>query len=765
MPNIRPQFSFLKIALYTMVVALFTPLISASAAGAISGNDFKPGNIIQDQTFYNNGSMNAAEIQAFLNSKVPNCTSGYTCLKSYTEDAPTKTDALGLCGTHAGGRKVAAQIIYDVSLVCGVNPQVLITLLQKEQALVTSTQPSAIQYRSATGYACPDTAACSSEYYGFFNQVYKAAWQYKYYAKYSNTYSYRPYRTNSILWNPQASCGRSDVYIENQSTASLYIYTPYRPNQAALNNLYGTGDSCSSYGNRNFWRIFSDWFGIDNKPLMRTVSSGDLYYVAGQYKYKISSMDVAAEYGFSTSDVAFVSQSTIDTTPTSPRSNTLSYIAKSDSDADEDGGNIYLISGKKRYLITSMEQFAMFGLSTNNLTYLPYFSLVRMPLAGNMSQFVTNPAGFVYKVTNGVKQGIFQGDYYNKLNPGGNVASLSNHILSTLQTGPALIDGVITLQSGDGRLWLASEAGWNYIASMSIARCLGVQSSIISFTPDQSIQSARGPDASCIVKSPNESAAYILDGAKKYLAHPEWDMPSPTQLDASLLNTKQTIQLPYNSPFQDKNGAIYTLKGGAKRYFPDMVAVDEYRQKQAITSVNSDFLATIGRGPDWLSSGTILGERSSGKLFVINNDSRLYIPSMELYTSFGFDKTNIQYLESSSLERYPVSGTLESTVRLGAQPFILDRAIGWLIPEPIQEAYGVNSQSPSYSVGLGRYAMPKTATRYIKADNSAQLYYLDNGRKHPVYSWQAFTSLGGSNETISVLSAAAVDKFTNGAPY
>src|SRR5690606_3156716 len=23
----------------------------------------------------------------------------------------------------------------------------------------------------------------------------------------------------------------------------------------------GTGNSCSSYGNRNFWRIFTDWFG------------------------------------------------------------------------------------------------------------------------------------------------------------------------------------------------------------------------------------------------------------------------------------------------------------------------------------------------------------------------------------------------------------------------------------------------------------------------------------------------------------------------
>ena len=76
-----------------------------------------------------------------------------------------------------------------------------------------------------------------------------------------NSYNYVAKRNNYIYWNPNYSCGNSSVYIENQATAALYIYTTYRPNQAALNNLYGSGDGCSSYGNRNFWRIFTDWFG------------------------------------------------------------------------------------------------------------------------------------------------------------------------------------------------------------------------------------------------------------------------------------------------------------------------------------------------------------------------------------------------------------------------------------------------------------------------------------------------------------------------
>jgi hypothetical protein len=51
------------------------------------------------------------------------------------------------------------------------------------------------------------------------------------------------------------------VLIQNQATAGLYNYTPYQPNAAALAAGYGTGDSCSAYGNRNFWLYFRDWFG------------------------------------------------------------------------------------------------------------------------------------------------------------------------------------------------------------------------------------------------------------------------------------------------------------------------------------------------------------------------------------------------------------------------------------------------------------------------------------------------------------------------
>ena len=45
------------------------------------------------------------------------------------------------------------------------------------------------------------------------------------------------------------------------TTALLYIYTPYQPNEAALKAGAGEGDACSTYGNRNFAIIYNSMFG------------------------------------------------------------------------------------------------------------------------------------------------------------------------------------------------------------------------------------------------------------------------------------------------------------------------------------------------------------------------------------------------------------------------------------------------------------------------------------------------------------------------
>lgn len=257
-------------------------ILQSYNVSALSGSNFRAGRIIDDSIFYNGNTMSTQEIQGFLNAKVPVCdTSGslmrgsvtraahgtangypppYICLKDYTQNTPSKA-ADNYCSAYGGGTKSAAQIIRDVGVACNISQKSMIVLLQKEQSLITDDWPWSIQYRSATGYGCPDTAPCDAEYYGFFNQVYNAARQFQRYRIQSNLFNYQAGQTSYVQYNPNAGCGGTNVFIENAATAGLYNYTPYQPNASALANLYGSGDSCGAYGNRNFWRIHNDWFG------------------------------------------------------------------------------------------------------------------------------------------------------------------------------------------------------------------------------------------------------------------------------------------------------------------------------------------------------------------------------------------------------------------------------------------------------------------------------------------------------------------------
>jgi hypothetical protein len=249
---------------------------SAEAASTADARNFNAGNIISDGTFYNAAAMTPDSIQSFLNSRVVTCkgNNGQSCLKDY-RSATAARAATPYCAALGGSsNETAASVIYRVSQACGINPQVLLVMLQKEQGLVTSTGPTATAYKIAMGYGCPDTAACDSQYYGFANQVYNAAHQFQRYTKTSSSWSYQPGRTSNILYNPNAACGSKSVTIANQATANLYIYTPYTPNQSALNAGYGTGDACGAYGNRNFYLYFTDWFGSPSNYLQSSSFEG-----------------------------------------------------------------------------------------------------------------------------------------------------------------------------------------------------------------------------------------------------------------------------------------------------------------------------------------------------------------------------------------------------------------------------------------------------------------------------------------------------------
>lgn len=258
------------------------PVSSTSVKSTLVG--FNAGNIISDAVFTNSGTMTEAEIQTFFNSKVSRCLGGrdeagepIVCLKDFRATSVDMKADRFCQGYKGAANESAARIIHRVAQACGINPQVLIVMLQKEQGLVTHTWPSGWRYRIALGQGCPDDAACDPGYIGFFHQIYGAARQMQIYMEGQWFTYYAPGKTWNILYNPNRNCGSSPVYVANKATSALYYYTPYQPNAAALRAGYGSGDGCSAYGNRNFYNYFTDWFGSTQTavPFSPTLTSLD----------------------------------------------------------------------------------------------------------------------------------------------------------------------------------------------------------------------------------------------------------------------------------------------------------------------------------------------------------------------------------------------------------------------------------------------------------------------------------------------------------
>jgi len=404
-------------SLVAVLIALLTTLglTSIKSAVALDGKNFDPGLIISDSVFFDFGTMTADEIQRFLDSQVPVCGSGPTgmpCLKNYKADTPEKAADVGKCDYMPAQTNIsAAQIIYNISRACGINPRVLLVTLQKEQGLVQARIPSPYMYRAAMGYGCPDSdpGVCGKVWTGLFNQLYKAAGQFQWYGDPNGSFTYlKPGRIVAISYHPSASrnCGKASFTLKSQATANLYYYTPFVPNAAALSNLRGTGDDCSSYGNRNFWRFYWDWFGspIGGGFLLKSATS-DPYFISNDVKYPLSDPALVNELG-PLGPLGEISKEYLDSFETGIP---LTRIIKT---APVNNVSVYFfISGGKKYLIANCDQALNLGLNCQDAVTLTQVQLDALPtgafrpdITGIVKSVAVAPAVPSYFLTSATKK-------------------------------------------------------------------------------------------------------------------------------------------------------------------------------------------------------------------------------------------------------------------------------------------------------------------------------------------------------------------------
>ncbi len=268
--------------------------------GKVGAATFDHNDIISDSMFQNTTTMNGSDIDAFLNRFPNSCISQNSGFAARLPNGYSPSS-----GFSYGDYATAGQVILTASQIFGVNPQVLLTTLQKEQSLVVGAanycnDGDQHKYAAAMGYGCPDsvttfnwtgvslyrrngneitatgtTCVNTKSKAGFSQQVIRAAWLMKFgqqrslgnvnwsVVKGNWDNSDDPYScyggpmtqgsraraafgscAQSVYYDGYFTIDGTSIHIDTGATAALYWYTPH------------------FHGNQSFVTIFEDTFGF-----------------------------------------------------------------------------------------------------------------------------------------------------------------------------------------------------------------------------------------------------------------------------------------------------------------------------------------------------------------------------------------------------------------------------------------------------------------------------------------------------------------------
>ncbi|WP_285025892.1 hypothetical protein [Plantibacter sp. ME-Dv--P-122b] len=722
-----------------------SPAAPAPSAQAATASDFNAGNIISDQLFYDGGAMTEGQVQSFLNAQMSACRAGYTCLKDYAQATPNRAAVAYRCEAYQGspGEK-AASIIAKVGAACGISQKVLLVMLEKEQSLVGDTWPSKLQYNIAMGYGCPDTANCDQNYYGFFNQVYAAALQFKNYQANPTRWNHVAGRVNTVRYHPNAACGSSQVYIQNNATAGLYNYTPYQPNASALANLYGTGDGCGAYGNRNFWRLYTDWFGSTTgaSSLVRTTANPTVYVVSGTKKYPVpneSMLSALAPLGL----VTFVSQSYLD------KYTTAQSVGRIMRDTN---GKMYFFDAGSKLPFGSCEMVAHYGGACDEKGYV---QLTNEQVAG----FATGPVvtrvlgtieGGRYAMTDGRKREILDARSQAEagLEPTFNV--LTEAGIANLPLDPPIIrESAFVQQRGtndysflgsaqryamDGPTATAMDLAPGRVGTLSAASLGKITQSSTAFTG--------------VVRMPGYTISSVLSNGLRY----DWqDAPGAKVLPFVPASQEFVGAYPMrgalgqNSIIKSSSEAsVYLVDAGLARKFSSWTALTTIAGTTSppIVSVPQGLVTTIGKGTAILTPGTLLRTVTSPKLYLIDGTgSKILLSTFGPSNEMGI--TGWDYASDAELAPYATTNApLSYGVQCGTQRYIASGGSLHAVAEADAALWPI-AFTPLSDITCKLLKKGTAAGKFIRTPDG-RISLLEGGQKRSILTFERLAELGGT---------------------
>lgn len=752
----RKLLALISSATMVAVGLVVLPLAQPQAEAAPPGSAFDPGLIISDSVFFDFGSMTVEEIQAFLDSRVVNCRATDTaidCLKNYRIDIPetpaTEPGQVGPCtAIPAKPQATAAEVIHAIANACGINPKVLIVTLQKEQGLVTSTRPTDYMYRAAMGFGCPDSdpAICGKVFVGLFNQLYRAARQFQWYGNPEGSFTYwKPGRTVAMRYHPRSSCGTKSFVLQNQATANLYYYTPYTPNDAALNNLYGSGDSCSAYGNRNFWRFFHDWFGspIGGGYLLQAAGT-ETFLIVDDKKYLVTDARLMAALR-PLGPLGEISQAYLDSFETVGNAGQMAKNRSTDE--------IFMLVDGLRYRVSDCSIAAAFGQSCDNAMPLTALQLGTFKDAGELSRLVQTADGSRFWIENAQSRVVVDDLALNTIGAQGLTASpmVIEQVVS-LTPGPALASELVSFRVAGLNDTVIAAGGKTYrftpslVTATNLSRWFTQTTQVVEL---QAIQSTLHPEVvRGFVKDSAGNHFVIMADGKLPVNDPENWTESVVELPAAMLGAIPTVEGALAAP------AVVTSEGNRLSYF---VQAGE-RRISSTTAMTSEFLSLINQPKavvipqsaintvpnvgQAMAPGTIIKADNSPRLFLVDDLDRKILLSSATQARSVSDSRTFTFPAAELGKLTTRNGFTSFKVQCNGETYLLDGGVIYPVA-PEVAAHFPGEAYPLATSTCSSFELSGRAIGQFIRDSRGILYFIENGVRKRISNWTHFADLRG----------------------
>ena len=765
-------------------VTLFTIFALEKNTFAANTQNFNPGNIIDDAVFTNSESMTVEQIQNFLNSKV-SCDNygrktselgggtraqwlsarGYStpirCISDYVENPSTGENNYGRDVKIQGGMS-AAQIIHAYSRQFNINPQVIIATLQKENSMITDEWPTLKQFQEAMGFGCPDNVApgapaCDPAYKSFSSQIYQAARHFRGYID-AKAGWHVTFNTgwNNIGYHPNSACGSSKIFIENRATVALYTYTPYQPNRAAINAGYGSGDSCSSYGNRNFYNYFTDWFGtVRSAQIVRTFENVKLYLISDDKKYAINTMELLAQFNSISREISFVSQGYIDSFSNGGDLGIFVRNPKS--------GAIYLIDSGKKFHITSCDIIADYGSSCSDAKNLTENQLSKFSDGGILTKNVKSD-NLMFYISKATRSQIVDDQALAESGISGNFTELSSHAIGNLKIATPFIRQDILIQnSKNGDLYYVDrDEKLKYVNGEIFSILKGKVQIRTLFDSSVELLNKEG-DFSPAIQSEDGSIYLLGEG----LLHINFVPSEFTKVSSSITQSISPIENPKTILFGTSPDVYYVNSQKIHKINDwESVLYNSRNGKVSRVVVSAKKIFNYSSKP-YISPNRLVKSSDSPNVFIIDGElgTKKLLGSFKIAEVIGLNQ-NVSTFSRDTLNSYSTDGVVSSLINCGGDLYLASEGSLKYVNGQKFLQYGISGDkferyTKDFCTSLKKSG---SLTDFALAENGA-VYKIENGQRRHIRSWNKFIELGGKSSDLVKLDNSIINKIPEGIAY